>query len=158
MTDRERWIVYPLLFLALGAALRDKLAKQTRAKQIVCEQLYLVDSEGRPVAAMTGSELRFNLDGGRGNGFIEANTIDGESLFERGQPVGTAIAARLYQQFLNVVSQLRVVPTRPTPNRRIVPSTVPPANEVPEGAAAPLQADPVRGPQLELPAEPGAAS
>ena len=46
MNDRERWIVYPLLFLALGAALRDKLAKQTSAKQIVCEQLYLVDAEG----------------------------------------------------------------------------------------------------------------
>ncbi|CAN0338577.1 unnamed protein product, partial [Ectocarpus sp. 4 AP-2014] len=45
LNDRERWIVYPLLFLALGAALRDKIAKQTRAKQIVCETLYLVDSE-----------------------------------------------------------------------------------------------------------------
>ena len=26
MSERERWIVYPLLFFALGAALRDKLA------------------------------------------------------------------------------------------------------------------------------------
>jgi hypothetical protein len=29
MTERERWIVYPLLFLALGAALRDKLVDRT---------------------------------------------------------------------------------------------------------------------------------
>ncbi|MEO0531315.1 MAG: hypothetical protein AAF266_12185 [Planctomycetota bacterium] len=153
MTDRERWIVYPLLFLALGAALRDKLAKQTRAKQIVCEQLYLVDSEGRPVAAMTGSELRFNLDGGRGNGFIEANTIDGESLFERGQPVGTAIAARLYQQFLNVVSQLRVVPGRAAPNRRIEPKNPSPPSEASAGEAATPPAS-GGGPELAPPAEP----
>lgn len=86
MSDRERWIVYPLLFLALGAALRDKLAKQTRAKQIVCEQVYLVDSEGRPTAALTGEELRFDL-AGAGNGFIKANTIDAQALFELGRPV-----------------------------------------------------------------------
>lgn len=154
MNDRERWIVYPLLFLALGAALRDKLAKQTRAKQIVCEQLYLVDAEGRPMAVLTGSELRFNPSGGRGNGFVEANTVDGESLFERGQPVGTAIAARLYQQFVNVVSQLRIVP-----NTRPAPKIVPPASEAPEapGAAAPPATPPPatgEGPQLAPPAEP----
>ena len=32
MTERERWIVYPLLFLALGAALRDKLSEHTKTK------------------------------------------------------------------------------------------------------------------------------
>ena len=32
MTERERWIVYPLLFLALGAALRDKLVDRTTTK------------------------------------------------------------------------------------------------------------------------------
>ena len=30
MTERERWIVYPLLFLALGALLRDKLVGSHR--------------------------------------------------------------------------------------------------------------------------------
>lgn len=39
MTERERWIVYPLLFLALGAALRDKLVDRTTTKSIVCEEL-----------------------------------------------------------------------------------------------------------------------
>jgi hypothetical protein len=39
MTERERWIVYPLLFLALGAALRDKLIDRTITKSIVCEEL-----------------------------------------------------------------------------------------------------------------------
>ena len=32
MTERERWIVYPLLFLALGAALRDKLSIAPRPR------------------------------------------------------------------------------------------------------------------------------
>jgi hypothetical protein len=46
MNDRERWIVYPLLFLALGASLRDKLFDQTRSRSVVCEQLVLV-SDGK---------------------------------------------------------------------------------------------------------------
>ena len=45
MSERERWIVYPLLFLALGAALRDKLFDRTTSKSIVCEELTVVDAE-----------------------------------------------------------------------------------------------------------------
>jgi hypothetical protein len=45
MTERERWIVYPLLFLALGAALRDKLIDRTTTKSIVCQELSIVDEE-----------------------------------------------------------------------------------------------------------------
>ncbi len=45
MTERERWIVYPLLFLALGAALRDKLADSTTTKRIVCQELTVVDED-----------------------------------------------------------------------------------------------------------------
>jgi hypothetical protein len=43
MTERERWIVYPLLFLALGAALRDKLGGRTTTKSIVCQELRIED-------------------------------------------------------------------------------------------------------------------
>lgn len=41
MTERERWIVYPLLFLALGASLRDKFGgpETIDAKHIHCEEL-----------------------------------------------------------------------------------------------------------------------
>ena len=68
ITSRERWIIYPLLFLALGAALRDKLnlpthigdlatqirageiaAPRVRCTQLVCEQLVVNGPEGRPV-------------------------------------------------------------------------------------------------------------
>ncbi len=37
MTERERWIVYPLLFLCLGVSLRDKVTHSTTAKLIDAE-------------------------------------------------------------------------------------------------------------------------
>src|SRR4051812_16312725 len=49
MNERERWIVYPLLFLALGVALRDKLVDRTTTKSIVCEELSIVDSSSGQV-------------------------------------------------------------------------------------------------------------
>ncbi|HVT27515.1 MAG TPA: hypothetical protein VHE81_05795 [Lacipirellulaceae bacterium] len=45
MTERERWVVYPLLFLALGVSLRDKLVDRTITKSIRCEELVV---EGEP--------------------------------------------------------------------------------------------------------------
>jgi hypothetical protein len=45
MTERERWVVYPLLFLALGAALRDKLFDRTFTKSIVCQELTVLEEE-----------------------------------------------------------------------------------------------------------------
>jgi hypothetical protein len=45
MTERERWVVYPLLFLALGAALRDKLFDRTTSRVIVCQELRVVDED-----------------------------------------------------------------------------------------------------------------
>src|SRR5947207_15694936 len=55
MNERERWIVYPLLFLALGAGLRDKLFDQTRTKSIECQDLTVAaeDGGGRPPILMT---------------------------------------------------------------------------------------------------------
>lgn len=48
MSERERWIVYPLLFFALGAALRDKFTHEVRTDQllagkIACEELLILD-------------------------------------------------------------------------------------------------------------------
>jgi hypothetical protein len=39
MTPRERWVVYPLLFFALGLALKPKLLDQIEAKHVRCETL-----------------------------------------------------------------------------------------------------------------------
>ena len=48
MSDRERWIIYPLLFLALGAALRDKLTQAVEVDRIKCKQFVVVDRQGIP--------------------------------------------------------------------------------------------------------------
>lgn len=45
MSERERWVVYPLLFLALGASLRDKLVDRTTTKSIACQELLIVDEQ-----------------------------------------------------------------------------------------------------------------
>ena len=50
MSERERWIIYPLLFFALGAALRDKFSQQVHtgglsAQHIECEELVVTSSE-----------------------------------------------------------------------------------------------------------------
>lgn len=39
MSERERWIVYPLLFFALGAAIRDKILNVVESKQIQCAEM-----------------------------------------------------------------------------------------------------------------------
>ena len=53
MSERERWTVYPLLFLALGIALKDKLfneisVKDVRCKTMVCSALVVDDPKGHP--------------------------------------------------------------------------------------------------------------
>lgn len=45
MSERERWIIYPLLFFALGAALHDKILHRIDAKEIYCESLKIVDQQ-----------------------------------------------------------------------------------------------------------------
>jgi hypothetical protein len=60
MNERERWIVYPLLFFALGASLRDKFLQRVTtdelfAKHVVCDELSVRDpaKDGRIVARLT---------------------------------------------------------------------------------------------------------
>jgi hypothetical protein len=38
MSERERWIVYPLLLLTMGTALHDKFAQQVHTRQILCDK------------------------------------------------------------------------------------------------------------------------
>lgn len=54
MTHRERWTVYPLLFLSLGVALRDKIAPTFEAEQIRCRAIAVTDAEGDEVLSMQG--------------------------------------------------------------------------------------------------------
>ena len=48
MTDRERWTVYPLLFLALGIALRSS-GKFGPTKLISCEHLLVATPDAVPM-------------------------------------------------------------------------------------------------------------
>ena len=74
MSDRERWIVYPLLFLALGAALRDKLARSIHSVDVIrgaaldidlkrgsitCRSLILEDDRRRRVVQLRTEQDQF---------------------------------------------------------------------------------------------------
>ena len=77
MSERERWIVYPLLFLALGVALRDELFDQTWSRQVVCEQLTLIDGESSPLAPpqMIGSLGRPSPQTVRAGGQLSVDVV-----------------------------------------------------------------------------------
>jgi hypothetical protein len=67
MNERERWIVYPLLFFALGASLRDKFTHEVRtdqlhAGQLSCEELVVLDAEkpDRVVAKLSSNPAQKN--------------------------------------------------------------------------------------------------
>jgi hypothetical protein len=58
MSERERWIVYPLLFLILGIALRDKFgtAKELRAQRVICEKLVVLNKDAEPQVVLDSTE------------------------------------------------------------------------------------------------------
>lgn len=60
MNERERWIVYPLLFLALGASLRDKLFNRTQTKTIVCESLSVEGPDQPPIPVLYTASTKAN--------------------------------------------------------------------------------------------------
>ena len=73
MSDRERWTVYPLLFLALGVSLRSS-GKFGPTKDISCQHLEIAGPDGdvrimlsaAPDAGSGGSVLKVTSGGGRG--------------------------------------------------------------------------------------------
>jgi hypothetical protein len=68
MPDRERWTVYPLLFLALGVSLKDKLTRSVATdrvdcKTLVCEQLEVSGAQsGNRVTVLNGNVLCEGLE------------------------------------------------------------------------------------------------
>jgi hypothetical protein len=98
MSERERWIVYPLLFFALGAALRDKFTHSVRtdhlyAQKVSCEELEVnsamagtmavVDPKNpqRKLAILTSADAR--LPDGRSQrlGSLVLTDSDGREVF-----------------------------------------------------------------------------
>ncbi|MEO1498624.1 MAG: hypothetical protein AAFV43_15885 [Planctomycetota bacterium] len=181
MSERERWIVYPLLFLALGAALRDKIAKQTQTKEIVCERLFLVDSEGRSVGALIGDDSQLSatdralLNNMRrassrlAIGSTLSNVVDAESIVLLNQPLrppsggggggGGATFRSLGEmlQYLQRLGVLQVAPRRPELAPAPAPST-PPAQPSPplEPPAAEATEPPTPEGATAPPSEPAA--
>src|ERR1700732_4454850 len=47
MSDRERWTVYPLLFLTLGISVKDKIVKTVTADKVQCNVLVVGDRAGK---------------------------------------------------------------------------------------------------------------
>ena len=58
MSNRERWIVYPLLFFSIGLSLIDKMVKPalSKFKSVTCEQLTVASVEGIPQIRMWSDE------------------------------------------------------------------------------------------------------
>ena len=94
MTTRERWIVYPLLFLALGIALRDKLIPPTliEAEQIRCDRLETEETacQSLSVTSPGNRELIHLGTAANGMGRFELRGVDGATVVA----VGTDPAGR----------------------------------------------------------------
>jgi hypothetical protein len=77
MTSRERWTVYPLLFLAIGLALRavtvppEKLmVDELEAGRIVCGEIVIASDDGTKLVHLGRVK-------GAGGGRIEISDLDG---------------------------------------------------------------------------------
>jgi hypothetical protein len=111
MSERERWIVYPLLFFALGAALRDKLLQRVESKEIFCEKLSIVDAEDptRLLAQLgTGREIPFNPDQTPGRiGVLTLHDSDGKEVCQLTRDLHTS---RVVTNLLLVVDPVNQLP------------------------------------------------
>ena len=95
MSERERWVVYPLLFLALGASLRDKLVDRTTTKRIVCQELRIEDEAignqpARTLAMIGRTEATSKTPS---FGFV---VVNGEIAVDGAVKVNGAVSARQY--------------------------------------------------------------
>lgn len=85
MTTHERWIVYPLLFLTLGIALRPKITggltvpEELAAPRVRCETLTVIDANGRPQIRLSSKqgEPRIALFGAGGKTVVELEGYGG---------------------------------------------------------------------------------
>ncbi|MEE8450452.1 MAG: hypothetical protein V3R99_01015 [Thermoguttaceae bacterium] len=109
MTSRERWVVYPLLFLTLGMTMRDKVWPQRHfmandmtafgeitAGKITCNQLEVGQAECR-LMTLTGRNGRDAIRLGaapNGTGRLELLATDGSVLVTLGgEEAGGVVAA-----------------------------------------------------------------
>jgi hypothetical protein len=75
MSDRERWIVYPLLFLAIGLAMRSDIEQQDeghagQADLVRCKAIEVIGPEGKPTVSISTSS--------KGDGLLEMGNAQGD--------------------------------------------------------------------------------
>jgi hypothetical protein len=139
MTERERWVVYPLLFLALGAALRDKLGGSTKTKSVVCQELRIEDEPignqpARTLAVIRGTEPAegapslgvLEIQGAvKVDGIVNANQVNANQYACQGVNLTPAFEAM--ENFLRALQAGAV--QQPLKPRKAPPaSALPPAN------------------------------
>ncbi|MFZ1933378.1 MAG: hypothetical protein WCB27_24320 [Thermoguttaceae bacterium] len=148
MSTRERWVVYPLLFLTLGIVMRDKFAPSGHfqanevtaaklrcgelqvdkaiaggfaARDIQCRELLIAGPNGRPtVVAATDPKTK--------EGLIITLSAAGVPLI-RLQPTdsGGVVFASDFRQVTGVVYEKPKTPATPTPKQRSKESEKAPA-------------------------------
>ncbi len=105
MSDRERWIVYPLLFLALGLNLRDKITGTLRrlvlldgkaaaldfengvlrvpridADVVHCHHVDIRDPQGKPLVQLKGLEVPTGEGVKKNSGAVSIHGQDGREI------------------------------------------------------------------------------
>ncbi len=129
MSERERWIVYPLLFLALGAALRDKLAKRTLSDQLICKTLLVVDEQGQVLSQLSGDSMRIGAGGGEGQIRVGKLRADG---VQAGTVQTQLLNAVIYTRPAAPPAELQGPPQGPTPKPGQRPGQQPGQQPTPE--------------------------
>jgi hypothetical protein len=113
MSERERWIVYPLLFFALGAALRDKLFQRVESREIVCESLKIVDREDPTrLLAKLGSDREITYDASRPAGRAGELTLlgsEGEVLTQIARDLRTSRVITNWMLVIDPANRPRVI-------------------------------------------------
>ena len=56
MSNRERWTIYPLLFMTLLIVLKDKLTKMITADRVTCKMLVVTDRDQHERVVLTSTD------------------------------------------------------------------------------------------------------
>jgi hypothetical protein len=154
MTDRERWTVYPLLFLALGIAVKDKMFRYVATDRVEAREMVIVDKDGVQSTVLTSEGIQAknvtavqnvrgqNLVGkalvvidGTGRNLVEvASTKGGGVLRANGDQVDVVVG------HADEVAGLFVVDHKGNVLRR-ASILVPTKPETPDGAEAPQEGE-----------------
>lgn len=94
MTDRERWVVYPLLFLSIGLSMHNDIEMQAypRANEdstLRCKTLEIVGPQGKPAVQITSTS--------DGDGLLETADAQGNRQ-SRISPNATGATLELYDR------------------------------------------------------------